>query len=90
MLFQSCAFSLVNAYGAFGSVGKERLEVILYGTNQTDKRTGQPVPGTWREYQFKCKPGDVSRRPCPSIFCRTLFQIERAALHSYGPDPHSR
>ena len=25
----------------------------------------------------------------PSIFCRTLFQIERAALHSYGPDPHS-
>ena len=25
----------------------------------------------------------------PSRFCRTLFQIERAALHSYGPDPHS-
>ena len=25
----------------------------------------------------------------PSTFCRTLFQIERAALHSYGPDPHS-
>ena len=26
----------------------------------------------------------------PSRFCRTLFQIERAALHSYGPEPHSR
>ena len=25
----------------------------------------------------------------PSTFCRTLFQIERAALHSYGPDAHS-
>ena len=25
----------------------------------------------------------------PSRFCRTLFQIERTALHSYGPDPHS-
>ena len=26
---------------------------------------------------------------CPSRFCRTLFQIERAALHSYDPGPHS-
>ena len=26
----------------------------------------------------------------PSRFCGTLFQIERTALHSYGPDPHSR
>ena len=25
----------------------------------------------------------------PSTFCRTLFQIERTALHSYGSDPHS-
>ena len=25
----------------------------------------------------------------PVNFCRTLFQIERAALHSYGPEPHS-
>ena len=25
----------------------------------------------------------------PSRFCRTLFQIKRTALHSYGPDPHS-
>ena len=24
-----------------------------------------------------------------SRFCRTRFQIERATLHSYGPDPHS-
>ena len=26
----------------------------------------------------------------PSRFCRTLFQMERAALHGYGPDAHSR
>ena len=26
----------------------------------------------------------------PSTFCGTLFQIERTAMHSYGPDPHSR
>ena len=30
-----------------------------------------------------------SYHDCPSTFCRTLFQIERAALHSYGPDAHS-
>ena len=33
--------------------------------------------------------GSVARRYGPSTFCRTLFQIERAALHSYGSDPHS-
>ena len=26
---------------------------------------------------------------CPSRLCRTLFQIERAALHSYSPGHHS-
>ena len=25
----------------------------------------------------------------PSDFCRTLFRVERAAVHSYGPDAHS-
>jgi hypothetical protein len=51
---------LVNTYGAFGSVGQERFEVIVEGTDA-------PIPGaeaTWREYQFECKPGDVTRRPC--------------------------
>ena len=33
---------------------------------------------------------DTTGKYCPSIFiCRTLFQIERTAWHSYGPDPHS-
>ena len=36
-----------------------------------------------RQYLHAC----VLHRP--SRFCRTLFQIERTALHSYGPDPHS-
>lgn len=46
---------LVNTYGAFGSVGKTRPELIIQGLDET---------GIWREYEFKCKPGSIDRRPC--------------------------
>ena len=50
---------LVNTYGAFGSVGKERFEIIFEGT--TDSMiTGDTV---WKEYEFKAKPGDPNRSP---------------------------
>ena len=50
---------LVNTYGAFGSVGRERYEVIVEGT---DVKT--PGPATeWRAYEFKGKPGDPRRMP---------------------------
>lgn len=50
---------LVNSYGAFGSVTKERLEVVVEGT--ADRRA---TPQTrWHEYEFKGKPGDPQRRP---------------------------
>jgi hypothetical protein len=50
---------LVNAYGAFGSVTKERYEIIVEGT------VDDPVSAEaeWREYEFKGKPGDVNRLP---------------------------
>ena len=44
---------LVNTYGAFGSVGKERYELILIGK---DAETGE-----WKEYEFKAKPGNIYR-----------------------------
>jgi hypothetical protein len=50
---------LVNTYGAFGSVTKQRYEVIVEGTEEA-VLTPQTV---WREYEFKGKPGDVMRRP---------------------------
>jgi len=53
-------FDIVNTYGAFGSVGKERYEVIFQGTNDTTI-TDQTQ---WKEYEFPCKPGDPMRRPC--------------------------
>ncbi len=48
---------LVNTYGAFGSVGKERLELIVEGT--TDEYIDQTTE--WKEYEFKAKPGNISR-----------------------------
>jgi hypothetical protein len=50
---------LVNTYGAFGSVSKVRHEVIIEGTRGDATSTR-----SFRAYEFKCKPGDVQRRPC--------------------------
>jgi lipase maturation factor len=52
-------FHIVGTYGAFGSVTKERYEVVIEGTAEP-VLTAQTV---WREYEFKGKPGDVRRRP---------------------------
>jgi len=52
-------FFLVNTYGAFGSVGRKRHELIIEGT-QEDKITAETE---WKEYEFKGKPGDVFKRP---------------------------
>jgi len=53
-------FELVNTYGAFGSVGRERYEIVLEGTDDAE-----PTEGTrWVEYEFHCKPGDPLRPPC--------------------------
>jgi hypothetical protein len=50
---------LVNSYGAFGNVSRERYEIVLEGT--ADRVI---TPATeWREYGFKGKPGDPLRRP---------------------------
>jgi hypothetical protein len=51
--------SLVNTYGAFGAVGKERDEIIFEGTDDAII-TGDTK---WKEYEFKAKPGDPNRRP---------------------------
>lgn len=52
-------YHLVNSYGAFGAVGRSRDEVVIEGTDD-DVVTAST---TWREYEFKGKPGDVRRRP---------------------------
>lgn len=76
---------LVNTYGAFGSVGKARDEVILEGTDD-------PVPddaADWKEYEFPCKPGDVDQRPCwlAPYQERITWQLWFAAMSSYPQEP---
>jgi len=53
------SFHLVNTYGAFGSIGRTRREVVLEGTDES-QLTGETI---WREYGFKGKPGAVGRMP---------------------------
>jgi len=53
-------FNLVNTYGAFGSVSRERYEVIIEGTSAPTL----DEYSTWQEYELPCKPGRVTRSPC--------------------------
>ena len=71
-------YHLVNSYGAFGTVGRTRDEVVLEGTSD-------PLPGErteWREYEFKGKPGAVGRRPrqCAPYHLRLDWLMWFAAL----------
>jgi len=52
-------FHIVNTYGAFGSVTRHRDEVVIEGTDDSDLTDAS----AWREYEFKGKPGDATRRP---------------------------
>ncbi|MFL6527435.1 MAG: lipase maturation factor family protein [Chthoniobacterales bacterium] len=45
---------LVNTYGAFGAVGKERLNVVFEGSADGE---------TWREYPYKGLPVALNERP---------------------------
>jgi len=51
-------WQIANAYGAFGTVTKERIEYVVEGTTDAD-----PATAAWHEYDFKGKPGDVKRIP---------------------------
>jgi hypothetical protein len=47
---------LVNSYGAFGSITRQRYELVIEGT-------ADPSDTHWREYEFYGKPGDPRRWP---------------------------
>ncbi|HSU49801.1 MAG TPA: lipase maturation factor family protein [Segetibacter sp.] len=50
---------LVNTYGAFGTVGKERLNVVFEGTTDEDS-TGK---ADWKPYIYKGLPVLLNKRP---------------------------
>ncbi|HEX2521152.1 MAG TPA: lipase maturation factor family protein, partial [Terriglobia bacterium] len=75
---------LVNTYGAFGSVGQERNEIIFEGSDDA-----VVTPETqWKAYEFKCKPDDPFRRPCviSPYHYRLDWQIWFAAMSA--PDQY--
>jgi hypothetical protein len=51
--------NLVNTYGAFGSVGRERLDLILEGTDSPDPATATD----WKEYTYAAAPCAIDRPP---------------------------
>lgn len=51
-------WSLVNTYGAFGYVGKERYELVISGTSDAEISQNS----IWREYQFVGKPTDIAAK----------------------------
>lgn len=51
-------WQLANAYGAFGTVTTERVEIVVEATRDDD-----PDAATWVEYAFRGKPGEVHRIP---------------------------
>ncbi len=76
---------LINTYGAFGSVTRERDEIILEGTADS-------VPtdtSVWKPYEFKAKPGDPSRAPpvVAPYHLRLDWLMWFAAMSSYRYHP---
>jgi hypothetical protein len=59
MNFSYNPFHLVNTYGAFGHVSRERYEIVIEGTSE---RVITPLT-RWEAYGFKAKPGDPVRMP---------------------------
>ena len=67
---------LANGYGLFAVMTTDRPEIVVEGSND-----GQ----TWQEYEFKYKPGDLSRAPgfVEPHMPRLDWQMWFAALGSY-------
>lgn len=76
---------LVGSYGAFGSISRTRLEVVIEGT---DERTVTPAT-VWHEYEFKGKPGALDVLP-PQIapyHLRLDWLMWFAAMSNYEDHP---
>jgi hypothetical protein len=75
---------LVNTYGAFGSITRDRYEIVLQGTNEatiTDTTK-------WLDYEFKGKPGDPARLP-PQVAPYHMRLDWLMWFEAMAPSPHS-
>jgi hypothetical protein len=71
---------IVNSYGLFAVMTTTRPEIVIEGSNDG---------ATWLPYEFKYKPGDLSRRPAwvAPHQPRLDWQMWFAALGDYQSDP---
>jgi hypothetical protein len=71
---------LMNTYGAFGSVGRVRNEIVIEGSADGT---------TWKAYEFLAKPGDPRRRPAfiAPYQSRIDWQAWFAAMQEPGQHP---
>ena len=74
------AFRIVNGYGLFRVMTKDRREIVIEGSSDGID---------WKPYEFKWKPGDVMRAPgwCAPHQPRLDWQMWFAALGSYRQNP---
>jgi predicted DCC family thiol-disulfide oxidoreductase YuxK len=74
------AFRIVNGYGLFREMTKDRCEIILEGSADGIE---------WLPYEFKWKPGDVKRAPgwCAPHQPRLDWQMWFAALRTPRENP---
>jgi hypothetical protein len=78
-------FHFVGTYGAFGSITRQRYEIVVEGTEDTVLTQSTK----WCEYEFKGKPGDCSKLP-PQIapyHLRLDWLMWFAAMGSYQRHP---
>jgi hypothetical protein len=71
---------IVNGYGLFRVMTKDRKEIVIEGSADGLE---------WKPYEFKWKPGDVTRAPgwCQPHQPRLDWQMWFAALGSYRQNP---
>ncbi len=74
------AFRIVNGYGLFRVMTKDRCEIVLEGSDDGI---------AWMPYEFKWKPGDVKRAPgwCAPHQPRLDWQMWFAALETPRENP---
>lgn len=74
------AFRIVNGYGLFRVMTKDRCEIVVEGSNDGFH---------WAPYEFKWKPGDVKRAPgwCAPHQPRLDWQMWFAALETPEQNP---
>mgnify|MGYP000262404111 FL=1 len=77
---------LVNTYGAFGSITRDRYQLIVQGTNAES-----PTEDDWRTYEFRGQPVRTDRRPpqWAPYHLRLDWQLWFAAMRQ-RPGPRER